>query len=230
LDDKRTVRVGAFELDVTEVTVAAYQACVEAGRCTPRSTATIARYSEHCNGASRTKLRHPMNCVDWSDASRFCAAQGKRLPTAEEWQYAAASGDDRKFPWGSESPTAELLNACGAECTDGGLYRESDGYPHAAPVGSFPAGRTGYGLLDLGGNLREWTQGEPLLKKASTSMSLEQGSDCHDKTQPCRLQKAMGSDYGSHMVEHAMIDSSTWLLVDYRDPRTGFRCARTLAE
>lgn len=228
--DGKTVRVAPFEIDATEVTVAAYQACVEAGRCSPRSTATIARYSEHCNASSRTRLLHPMNCVDWSDASRFCAAQAKRLPTAPEWQVAASSGDDRPFPWGQEEPSAELLNACGQECSSRGLFRGSDGHNFTAPVGSFPFGRNGYGLFDMAGNVREWTQGEPLMKKGSPSIPLDPGAACSEKSAPCRMQQVRGGEFGSSMREELENDAYQWLRADYRDHHTGFRCARSLTE
>jgi formylglycine-generating enzyme required for sulfatase activity len=122
-------------------------------------------YSTLCNRAASDKQDHPINCVSWEMADLYCQAQGKRLPTEAEWEYAARGPDGRTYPWGDDEPTAKHLNACGSECAAWGqdnrltltpLYAADDGYPATAPVGSFPAGRSRFGLYDVTGNVWEW--------------------------------------------------------------------------
>lgn len=148
--------VGPFLLDATEVTVGAYAACVRAGRCTPAATtvrwdglspAERARWSEACNGERVDRADHPVNCVDWFQAQAYCAFAGKRLPTEEEWEWAARGGAaGAGYPWG-EAPPADRACWSGADAPQLGT----------CPVGSHPAGATPSGLRDLAGNVWEWT-------------------------------------------------------------------------
>jgi len=154
------VRVESFEMDVTEVTVDAYGACVRAGRCTQPET------GGDCNWGQSGKGNHPVNCVDWSQAKAYCEYARKRLPTEEEWEYAARGTDGRKYPWGNGEPGPTLLNACGSECEAwareqgmswSAMYKASDGWATTAPVGSYPSGDSPFGLHDMAGNVWEWT-------------------------------------------------------------------------
>jgi formylglycine-generating enzyme required for sulfatase activity len=165
------VTVADFWLDRTEVTVGAYAGCVRAGKCGEPEPHTAERgnYRVFCNWHHpEGRATHPINCVDYEQARAFCAWAGKRLPTEEEWEYAARAGaEGRKFPWGNDEPTPARLNACGAECSKnliaqrfpGGkpMYPGNDGWPETAPVGTFPAGASKHGVLDMAGNVWEWT-------------------------------------------------------------------------
>ena len=129
------VAVASFELDRTEVTVAAYRACVDAGAC--------ARPHEgpFCNVLDETKDKHPENCIDATMADAFCTFAAGRLPTEEEWEYVARGGAERrKYAWGNEPP--DKTRAC---------YD----HPGTCPVASFAAGA--FGLFDVSGNVWEWT-------------------------------------------------------------------------
>ncbi|RME47479.1 MAG: hypothetical protein D6795_14000 [Deltaproteobacteria bacterium] len=152
----REIYLDGFWIDATEVTVAAFQACVDAGRCTP------AQGGENCNGAREGFADHPINCVTWAQAVDYCRWVQKRLPTEAEWEKAARGGcekggdpfrceagvDDHKYPWGNAPPTCPVatfdngVDGCGAYST--------------APVGSKPAGDSPYGAGDLAGNVAEW--------------------------------------------------------------------------
>lgn len=90
------------------------------------------------------KADHPVTHVSWHDAVAFCHWAGVRLPTEVEWEKAARGTDGRLFPWGNELPDAQRCN-----------YAFAVG--DTTPVGSYPLGASPYGLLDISGNVREWT-------------------------------------------------------------------------
>jgi sulfatase modifying factor 1 len=128
----------AYCLDKTEVTVAAYSACVEAGKCAaPLFT------KDECNYRKPGKERHAQNCLSLVEAEAYCKAQGKRLPTEPEWEFAARGREGRTFPWGEEADGARACSNRGKEGT--------------CEVGSLAAGATKDGLVDLAGNVAEWT-------------------------------------------------------------------------
>jgi formylglycine-generating enzyme required for sulfatase activity len=136
---RRTVTVAEFDLDVNEVTVSDYGACVDELLCSPGPVV-----QPTCNYGHVDRSNHPMNCVDWSQASVYCHAQAKRLPTEEEWEYASRGGaEERTYPWGSAEPARQL-------CWSGITKRDG-----TCPVRAFAAGA--YGLYDMAGNVSEWT-------------------------------------------------------------------------
>jgi len=138
----RSVTIPAFEMDRTEVTVAEYGACVEAGGCTEAAQGSR---NDACNWKRPERGSHPINCVDWDQAKAFCSWSGKRLPTAAEWEYAARGTDGRKYPWGNGSPDDQL-------CWSGRNPRDT-----TCEVGRYPGGASPFGLLDMAGNVAEWT-------------------------------------------------------------------------
>jgi formylglycine-generating enzyme required for sulfatase activity len=164
----------------TEVTVSEYEKCVSEPRggtaCSAASDKVVSFglkpvdvlfWSKFCNAGRKDAGDHPVNCVDWRQAAAYCAWAGGRLPTEAEWEHAARGGDGRKYPWGDEAPSAERLNACGSECAAAGaalgrrdrktMYSGDDGAEATAPVGRYPAGASPFGLLDMAGNVWEWT-------------------------------------------------------------------------
>ncbi len=177
-DDERPahqVILSPYCIDVHEVTVSDFDACVQGSACEAAPVVVSWKdiapndkkvFSTLCNGADTERGRHPINCVDWAAAAAYCSFAGKRLPTEAEWEFAARGSDGRKYPWGDEEPDSTRLNACGKECIAWGakngvqlksLYSNDDGYVGTAPVGSFPQGASPFGLLDIVGNVWEWT-------------------------------------------------------------------------
>lgn len=151
--DMALIRGGSFNghdiddtcMDLTEVTVAAYQRCVQSKACTEPDE------MERCNWGEHDRGEHPVNCVDWHQAVAYCEAGGRRLPTEWEWEWAARGRDEgRQYPWGDDAPTCE--RAVMREGTINGCGRGS-----TWPVGSKPAGQSTENLQDLAGNVWEWT-------------------------------------------------------------------------
>lgn len=137
--DTAVVAVDEFYIDRTEVTVAAYQECVDAGAC----KAPNRQDCESPPAASSPDV--PITCVTTGEALDFCHYRGKRLPIEAEWEWAARGDDLRDFPWGRAKPSCEVAVLSDATCGSRSL----------APVGSKPAGASPFGALDMIGNASE---------------------------------------------------------------------------
>jgi formylglycine-generating enzyme required for sulfatase activity len=100
--------------------------------------------------------RHPVVQVAYEDAESYATWAGKALPTEAEWEYAARGGlDGARFAWGDD----EVPNGTRMANTWQGEFpwhnSKEDGFEGTSPVGSFEP--NGYGLLDMCGNVWEWT-------------------------------------------------------------------------
>jgi formylglycine-generating enzyme required for sulfatase activity len=155
---KDLVTVANFCMDRAEVTVNRYLACVHEGKCSAQhldsSSADGKSFSfeRRCNAPLSGQGNHPINCVSFEQAATFCDAADGRLPTEEEWEWAARGGAcGRDYPWEParwwESSTLE-----GRVC-----WLRNPGLDGTCAVGSFPAGDSPIGIHDLAGNVWEWT-------------------------------------------------------------------------
>jgi iron(II)-dependent oxidoreductase len=96
-----------------------------------------------------TLARWPALYVTWAEASDFCRAQGKRLPTEAEWEKAARGEKGNLFPWGHKPPVTELAMF--------GQYHVHE-IPIVASVETGENGRSPYGLHHMAGNVAEWAE------------------------------------------------------------------------
>ena len=202
---RQTVAIATFVLDREEVTQARYAACVAAGKC---SAAVVAGVEGDL----------PARGVRFADAALFCRFDhGKRLPSDDEWELAAAGLEGRTFPWGNARPAATRA-----------VFAAEDARPDGpAIVGSAPAGATTDGVLDLAGNVAEWTS-TPAPASAPTPAdpepeAIEDVAVAHSATR--RWVRG-----GSYRSSWDLLRG--WAREAYpetlRSPGIGFRCARSV--
>jgi hypothetical protein len=185
-------RIPSFCMDRTEVTVDAYATCVDVGVC---------KASDLVCGAAATwgkkgQGSHPLNCVTWNEADTFCREHGKRLPSEEEWEWAARGGKRAStYPWGEESPADRV-------CWDGeGSSKGAGERKGPCAAGANPRGKSPDGIQDLAGNVREWTS-----------------------TPQERFRVIRGGSWGDSLPEFLSSSFRGWNAPDERMELLGFRC------
>lgn len=144
-----SVRVGSFALDRLPVTRGEYLAFVAAHPAWRRDRVSravagdgyLASWPSATSAGSARELRLPATGVSWRAARAYCAWRGKRLPTTDEWEYAALASEHSRDASRDPAFTARLLR----------LYTSRA----ARPVGS--TFRNVYGVWDLHGLVWEWT-------------------------------------------------------------------------
>lgn len=151
------VEVPAFEIDTTEVPRRDYALCVERAE-PPCEVLQCGSGGDDLWEPPEHGDDHPTECATRPQAARYCAWVGKRLCAEAEWAKAARGDDARPYPWGSALPGPEHAN-CRPDAADqsaGDLVCRDDFLDGTAPVGSFLAGESPWGALDLVGNVSEW--------------------------------------------------------------------------
>jgi formylglycine-generating enzyme required for sulfatase activity len=156
---RHKVSLDAFWMDLTEVTNAMFaQFVADTGyRTETEQNGSSAVWNgggwDYVSGAnwrapfgpgSNAPNNHPVIQVSWNDALAYCEWAGRRLPTEAEWEKAASGPDNFLYPWGNAEPSSARAN-----------YADNVG--SLVPVGSYPDGASGYGVMDMGGNVYEWT-------------------------------------------------------------------------
>jgi formylglycine-generating enzyme required for sulfatase activity len=211
------VRVAAFWIDRTEVTVGDMRACMDRGNCTARlGTGPLCTLG-------RLELKVPVNCVPWHAADAYCRALGKRLPTEAEWELAAGAGQKTRFPWGSAPPNCGVAatlvnNRAGASCS-----------PHGPmPIGTHPKGVSPFGVEDMAGNVEEWVadwyadkyEVQPSSQAIAAAAAPSPAGPAFGVAHVLR-----GGGWMSRPRE-TRVTARSWGSLNEAGPNVGFRCAR----
>jgi len=213
----RRLSVAAFEIDRAEVTIAQYDDCVQAGKC---SEITL---FDPCGRLMGDGDNRPMPCVSLEAARGYCAAVGMRMPDEAEWTRAARGDSAAPYPWGFSAPgTDGIARGNFGEKRGAGMPEYSlvepgrdwpaDGATRLAVGCSYPRGNSPFGVCDLAGNIGEWVEpasGAPgPMFKGGTWMDPD----------PATFRIA---SRGLMSLDRAVSSVGYYL--------TGFRCARSVA-
>jgi hypothetical protein len=172
--DGQLITLPEFNIDVTEVTIAQYAEFLAAvgdsheydhlDQPTGKSHRNqqwdrlyeVAVEQGELEGVN-ININFPAAFVDWFDAYAYARWRGRRLPTEQEWEKAARGSSGQRYPWGPDD-RAHAAN----------IYQGDPKQKWALP-GAYVLDRSPYGVLDMGGNLSEWTQsvdpsGNPVIR------------------------------------------------------------------
>ena len=214
-----TVTLDAFWMDQLEVTNGMYALCVGMGACQPPHLLKAQRRLDYYNNPEFKD--YPVVYVTWGQAQAYCGWAGRRLPTEAEWERAARGDDFRTFPWGENKPDATFANF---------NFMVGD----TTRVGTYPAGASPFGVLDMAGNVAEWVNDYFDLKyyetletsnpqgpaETYTYQRVVRGGSLGDAEINIRLAKRSAV---AGPNPNALLDPAAW--IGEYSPRIGFRCA-----
>lgn len=153
--------------------------------------------------------QHPAVEVSWYGARDYCRARGKRLPTEAEWEYAARGQEGRSYPWGEAPPDATRA-------------RYGIGWGKTVPAGSLAKGATPDGVLDLVGNVHEWTSSVAL----PYPYRADDGREDPDKLAD-RVTRGGAADTGPDTLRATWRGANVSRGARAGHHNIGFRCAKT---
>jgi len=216
------VRVSAFYIGRTEVSVVDYARCVLDRDCGDEGldgyaiTGTSLVVSTYCNWRQPKRERHPLNCVSHAQATRYCQWRDGRLPTEAEWERAARGDDRRRYPWGDEPAScalAVMADDKGNGCGKNGTW----------PVGRKPRDISPFGAMDMAGNVREWVADwydKRYYRKKVVS-------DPHGPDHGAR-RSARGGGWGNTVSRFLRASARDAEHPNGRNMHLGFRCAKSV--
>lgn len=208
--ERHVEQLPAFRIDLMPVTQAQFAEYVATGHASPPAideatwkaqgggddyATAVARFVWAGGRPPAGREDHPVVLVTWDEARAYCAWRGalrgalRRLPSAGEFEKAARGADGLAYPWGNTFEADKLNSAVG-------------GPGDTTPVGTYVSGASPLGVLDMAGNVFQWTS-----TRAPRGQMLAKGSGWH--AAPGFGRGASGRGHSPH-ARHATV---------------GFRCA-----
>ncbi len=214
---QRRIQLDWFEIDRDEVSLGEYLSWLQRQqRPLPDEVRKLIEHMTVVHAVRpETLARWPALYVTWQEASDFCRAQGKRLPTEAEWEKAARGEHGTLFPWGHQPPTPELAKF--------GQY-----HVHEIPIVAFvehgEEGRSPYGLHHMAGNAAEWVNDWFGIDYYATMPDRNPHGPATGRYKVVRG--------GSWKSEPALLRTATrgGASPDRRATTIGFRCARSVKD
>lgn len=172
---QESVEVAAFKMDLTEVTHEDWARCVKDGACAEIKSADCENWTLRGKRPSFRRVpralfrtQKPVVCVNRAEAQAYCKFAGGALPTPDQWEKAARGDKGYTLPWGTNwNPRHANWGEKDQARFD--IAGALDGHADTAPVGSYPEGRSPYGLYDMTGNVSEWVKPAKKTKGAAAS-------------------------------------------------------------
>ncbi|MFH0946141.1 MAG: sigma-70 family RNA polymerase sigma factor [Planctomycetota bacterium] len=207
-------KLDAFYIDTTEVTNLQWGSFLDANGLEPN--AKLVQSSWHGGRVPAGEESCPVVCVTFEEAREYARWAGRRLPTEEEWEYAACGADALRYPWGDEFRAGFVQSV------------------EAGKVGGKPEGKSPFGVLDLAGNVSEWT--------SSPYVAYDRYEDIEVGTSFSKEGRSRVSASGSFAARKRVIRGGAWdcrehglmsclrqaVEPDTRLGTLGFRCARSV--
>ncbi|GFE78796.1 hypothetical protein GCM10011487_07960 [Steroidobacter agaridevorans] len=199
---RHRMHVKSFHIDKYPVTNAQFKKFLDASGYRPKDAHNFLR--DWVDGAPRKGWeKKPVTWVSIEDARAYAAWAGKRLPHEWEWQYAAQGADGRLYPWGNDWNTSNMPTQS--------KEREM---PVPADVDAHPQGASPFGVMDLVGNVWQWTS--EFYDEHTRAAALRGGSSYQPQTSHWYFPQAYQLDqHGKYLLMAPSKDRAGML---------GFRC------
>ncbi len=198
---KHVMDIPSFYIDKYPVTNEQFKQFIDAAKYHPADDHNFLKYWENGSYPAGTG-KQPVTWVSIEDARAYAKWAGKRLPHEWEWQYAAQGNDGRLYPWGA------------ADSTKRPPVDSSRNMRMPTNVDAFPAGASVFGVVDLTGNVWQWT--DEYADEHTRAAVLKGGSYYQAKTSRWYFPQAYElNKYGKYLLMAPGID---------RAGTIGFRC------